>query len=753
MTTAQSLNLQRARIPQTQVLAAAYADVLEAAPSFIPVPLRDCPAVAHAVPLPARMSERTARTALQNPAPGPDAVAPAGLAAVLFIIATLAACGASNHPAPPASQPSSPSSITISISPATTNIPVGGAQVFTAILSGTGGSANSVSWSVNGIAGGNSTVGAIAASPSSNGNPTAVYTAPAVPPSPASITITAASSADSSKSASATATITCPSSNVLSPAAPSISLSQSQSFSAVFCLAPSATLVWDVNGAPGGNSALGTISATGPASALYTAPADLPSSPSISIHAVASAVAAGPSSAAASAAIKSSVAVSIAPASAALSFSQRISFSASVANTSDAAVAWAVNGIPNGSPVFGQICLPGSNPCAPPSAPVSGAVDFIAPAVAPPNNAVTLTATSRADSSRGASAVVTVSAAQPIAVSLAPQYAFVPASGAALGTQQFFAHVSGDVTEAGVNWSVQSGIAGQGCTASACGSVNANGLYTAPASAPSPNAISILATSKADPAHFASAQIAVTSGPAIEKILPSSVMAGAVQSFPLLVQGLNFVPGSAGSGSVILIGGAPQPTTCSTAAQCVSSLDASAVQSAATLSIQIRNPGSPGALSNPVPFVITPYSTAPAAISLTTDQPAAPNINFAVAEPTTAASQSPINVDFAGPFAAGACTVQAAPIAVARPASGASTVSICVQGNGLEPGFTYTFTGPPGGNDGDIPVAASAVSGLFSNLIELDLQISSTTLPGPRTLFITTLNNDRAAATAILEIQ
>jgi hypothetical protein len=38
-------------------------------------------------------------------------------------------------------------------------------------------------------------------------------------------------------------------------------------------------------------------------------------------------------------------------------------------------------------------------------------------------------------------------------------------------------------------------------------------------------------------------------------------------------------------------------------------------------------------------------------------------------------------------------------------------------------------------------------------MIELDLQISSATLPGVSTHFITTLNNDRAAATGMLEVR
>jgi hypothetical protein len=54
-------------------------------------------------------------------------------------------------------------------------------------------------------------------------------------------------------------------------------------------------------------------------------------------------------------------------------------------------------------------------------------------------------------------------------------------------------------------------------------------------------------------------------------------------------------------------------------------------------------------------------------------------------------------------------------------------VTICVHGNGLDPTFTYAFTGPPGG---DISVAASSITGGFPNAIGLQLQVSATTLPG-----------------------
>jgi hypothetical protein len=48
-------------------------------------------------------------------------------------------------------------------------------------------------------------------------------------------------------------------------------------------------------------------------------------------------------------------------------------------------------------------------------------------------------------------------------------------------------------------------------------------------------------------------------------ILPSSTMAGDVEAFPLAVHGVNFVAGSGGSASAILINGVARGTSCPTA--------------------------------------------------------------------------------------------------------------------------------------------------------------------------------------------
>ena len=637
--------------------------------------------------------------------------------------------------------------IVVNVTPSPVSLAAGGAQVFTASVIGSGNPDSGVTWSVNGVAGGNATVGTVAA----NGATTAVYTAPATTPSPALVSVRATSVADSAKFGNVSVTITCSSANTIAPSAASLAVGQTQSFTATFCLAPTATITWDVNGTVGGNATLGTIVTTSTNMARYTAPADLPSPGPVTIHATGTLATGGTGTASATVTVTSNVSVSVSPGSATVSVGQRKSFAANVANTTDTAVSWAVNGVPNGNTIVGQVCLTGSNPCVAPAAPVSGSVDFLAPAAVPTANPVTLVATSRADGSKSGNAIVPISGpVGPLSVEISPPYAFVARSTGTLSTRQFFASVAGTSNQS-VTWGIQSGVAGQGCQGAACGSVDANGLYTAPTAAPSPNAISIVATSQGDPTKSATGTIALTSGPLIDVILPSSVLAGTVISFPLTVQGMNFIAGSGSNASVILLNGTARGTSCPAATSCSTALNPADVQTAGTLTVQVQNPGAPGALSNPVPFVIAPFVVTEDVIALSAGQPSATGKDIVVVEPTTAAASAAINVDFIGLLTGGNnCGVQGSPLSVTRPSSGTATVSICVHGNGLDPTFTYAFTGPGGG---DIGIAASSVTGVFPNTIELDLQIASTTLPGVRTLFITTLNHDRAAATGMLEVK
>lgn len=638
------------------------------------------------------------------------------------------------------------SAIAVTISPTAASVETGGAQGFTASVTGEGSLSASVAWSVNGVAGGNSTLGTIVANGGSNGSSSAVYTAPASVPSPAEISVTATSVADPSKSASAAVTITCAATNSISPSSAGITLGGTQIFAASFCLPAGTGISWDVNGIAGGNASLGTIIAAGGnptgSAATYTAPANLPPSNPVTIHATA-----GGLTASAIVTITSTISVSITPSSATVNVSQRKSFLASVSNSSNAEVTWTVNGIANGSAAVGEVCLSGSNPCAAPSGPVSGSVDFLAPSSLPAANPVSLAATSAADASKSGTAMVTIAPAQSVAVTISPGYAFVAPPPA---TQRFVAKVSG-TNNLGVNWTLASGVAGQGCAGAACGSINSSGFYTPPSTAPSPNSIVVTATSQADSSKSATAQIALINGPAIETILPSSVIAGAVSGFPLSVQGVNFVAGSGSAASTILLNGLVRGTTCPSAGVCSTALTPQDVQSAGALTVQIQNPGTPGALSNPVTFVIVPFNISAKTFALTSAAPSATGNIFKVTEPTTAAAASPLSVLSIGFLTGGNnCTIGAAPLEVTRPATGTETVTLCIYGGGLDASFAYSFTGPPGG---DITATAKTVAGIFPGTIELDLQISNATLPGLRTLFITNLNNDRAAASGMLEVE
>src|SRR5271156_4527784 len=72
-----------------------------------------------------------------------------------------------------------PPQVTVSVTPTAANVRAGAGQPFSATLSGT--TNQSVTWSVNGVAGGNPNVGLI-----SN---TGLYTAPGILPNPNTITI------------------------------------------------------------------------------------------------------------------------------------------------------------------------------------------------------------------------------------------------------------------------------------------------------------------------------------------------------------------------------------------------------------------------------------------------------------------------------------------------------------------------------------------------------------------------------------
>lgn len=153
--------------------------------------------------------------------------------------------------------------VAVSVSPTAASVQVSQSQQFTANVSGTANTA--VTWSVSGIAGGNSTVGTVDSS--------GFYTAPSRVPGP-SITVTADSVAQPAVSASA-AVILMPPPPVtvtISPNSVSLQLGQTEQFSAAVSGTGNTAVNWLVNGAIGGSPAAGMITPNG----LYTTPSSVP---------------------------------------------------------------------------------------------------------------------------------------------------------------------------------------------------------------------------------------------------------------------------------------------------------------------------------------------------------------------------------------------------------------------------------------------------------------------------------------------
>src|SRR2546421_47784 len=135
-------------------------------------------------------------------------------------------------------------SVSVTASPTSATVAAGGTQPFTAMVQNTSNAA--VTWQVNGMTGGNATVGTISSS--------GLYTAPGVVPNPATVTVTAVSQADATKSASAQVTITAANtvSLTISPTSATVAAGGTQQFTAMVQNTSNAAVTWQAYGKNGG---------------------------------------------------------------------------------------------------------------------------------------------------------------------------------------------------------------------------------------------------------------------------------------------------------------------------------------------------------------------------------------------------------------------------------------------------------------------------------------------------------------------
>lgn len=277
--------------------------------------------------------------------------------------------------------------VTLTVAPAMAQMQAGGTLAFTVTVQNSTNPA--VTWQVNGLDGGNASVGTIAPS----GAATASYNAPASVSVVSTETVTAVLQSDTTKTGSASVTINpAPTAAItVSPAGATVVAGTSQQFSASVQNGPQA-VIWEVNGLQGGNPKFGTITSLAGAIGFYTAPSRIPNPPNVTITALLQSDLSTLGSTIVTIISSPSPSVGISPTSASVAIGQMLQFTAIVQN-SNASVVWEVNNLPGGDPADGTITSSGT---------------YTAPASLPTPQTITVMAVLQTDSSVFASAGVTI---------------------------------------------------------------------------------------------------------------------------------------------------------------------------------------------------------------------------------------------------------------------------------------------------------------------------------------------------------
>jgi len=164
-----------------------------------------------------------------------------------------------------------------------------------------------------------------------------------------------------------------------------------------------------------------------------------------------------------------------------------------------------------------------------------------------------------------------------------------PATGTVrTGAQQSFTAAVNGAMNPAVTWSVNT-VAGGNST---IGTVDANGNYTAPLNLPSPNPVTVTATSVEDTTQSGNAAVTVENAvPVITSVNPTIYSAG--MQFEMTVNGAGFVPGS-----VVNLGTTALATTYIAPTQ-LTAIGTPAASPIGTVPVTVTNPNPGGATSAP----------------------------------------------------------------------------------------------------------------------------------------------------------
>ncbi|HVO57284.1 MAG TPA: DUF1800 family protein [Dongiaceae bacterium] len=279
----------------------------------------------------------------------------------------------------------------LSVTPSTVTLRGGDAQSFSAAVNGT---AEAVTWSVNGTPGGSAATGTISA--------TGVFTAPEFPPAAGGVTITATDSADTTKTASATIALQNPVPTLLTISPSSVAVGNYSVTVNGLHFAPGAAIA--VGGAPLQTTRVSStqLTATGTATSAQIGMVALN---------VKNPDPGGAMSAAQNLQITkaSDISVQVTPQTASVQVGGTVTLTATVSGSTNTAVTWSI--LDQGTSLGAGNATAGT---------ISSSGVYTAPASLPAHTSYTIVATSVADTSKNASGTITLTNPAPAISALNP---------------------------------------------------------------------------------------------------------------------------------------------------------------------------------------------------------------------------------------------------------------------------------------------------------------------------------------------
>ena len=275
--------------------------------------------------------------------------------------------------------------------------------------------------------------------------------------------------ADSRRSPTQSASVT------ISPSSAQLSVGGNVQFVVTVQNASNPAVTWQVNGIPGGNSAVGTIAPAGAATASYLAPASVAATVAFTVSAVLQADGVTNGSATVTVSPPSSAQISITPTNASVVEGTSLQFSAAVQNGPQAVI-WQVNNIDGGNSTFGTVSSSGF---------------YTAPSRIPNPSVATITALLATNSAISGSTSITI-VAPSVSISISPSTANLATN----QVLQFAATVQN--SSAGVVWQV-SAPADDGNEP--IGTITPSGSYTAPGNVPSDANVTVTAVLQTQPSR------------------------------------------------------------------------------------------------------------------------------------------------------------------------------------------------------------------------------------------------------------